>query len=171
MKNRKIFKKKNNFFVTRFFVILISFIIIFYFYFLLNKNSNFFIINEYKDTYYIIPENIGGKEIPDIGINILENSFNSNKSDKQKFSINNIKYSLQLYSSKEINLTQDMKNTLSNNINLSIHEFIITEFTNSLGTHYLLLYGRYNDRDSAKKSCNYLESLSIYCIVVNVQNL
>ena len=171
MKNRKIFKKKNNFFLTRFFVILISFIIIFYFYFLLNKNSNFFIINEYKEPYYIIPENIGGKEIPDIGINILENSFNSNKSDKQKFSINNIKYSLQLYSSKEINLTQDMKNTLSNNINLSIHEFIITEFTNSLGIHYLLLYGRYNDRDSAKKLCNYLESLSIYCIVVNVQNL
>ena len=47
----------------------------------------------------------------------------------------------------------------NNNINLSIHEFIITEFTNSLGTHYLLLYGRYNDRDSAKKLCNYLESL------------
>ena len=58
------------------FVILLFLIVFSIFYYLINfqKKSEFFIIQSKKNQYYIILDNPGGKNIPDIGINILENN-------------------------------------------------------------------------------------------------
>ena len=58
------FKNKNNSYII--FVTFIILIIFFSFTFFKNTNTDLFIISSFNDTYFITPENKGGKKILNI---------------------------------------------------------------------------------------------------------
>ena len=141
----------------------------------MNSKQQFFIVPEFIGSFYIIPENKGGKEV----MNKDKKSLHLNDEHDVKI-INDpfLEYSIQIFSSSDYYLVKEkfdfMSNQNNNYINdlpLKINDFFIVVFNSDLDNEYMLLYKNFSSRILALDYClKYLNFLQ-KCLVVNAQNL
>ena len=171
MINKNIFfKNKKNKIIKYLFISLISFILCYFSYLKYFHNDEIFIISKFESNFFKIPNEIGGKKPLDLDISILAN-YPSIDYDNNREILEDVKFSLQLFSSNSLkDLQNSMKNLIKDELNKDKKYFIV-KIDTSFGPQFLLLYNNYNLRDSAKKDCELFLYKGIKCLVVNVQNL
>ena len=143
----------------------------------MNSKQQFFIVSEFIGSFYIIPDNKGGKEV----MNKNKKSLHLNDiktQDIEKINDYFLEYSIQIFSSSDYYLVKEkfdfMSNQNNNYINdlpLKINDFFIVVFNSDLDNEYMLLYKNFSSRILASDYClkhlNFLQK----CLIVNVQNL
>ena len=178
MIKRKIFKKKpiNLKKYLLIFLFIFSLIVILILFFI-NLKQQFFIVPEFIGSFYIIPDDKGGKEV----MNKDKKSLHLNEEKTQDVEIINdpfLEYSIQIFSSSDYYLVKEkfdfMINKNNNHINelpLKINDFFIVVFNSDLDNEYILLYKNFSTRILASDYClkhlNFLQK----CLIVNAQNL
>ena len=129
----------------------------------------FFKIPENQEIFFIIPFDKEGIKIDNLNKKSLnlKNKYNDSLSDF--INIEDLKYSIQLYTSdnySEINQKID-----EYNYQLSNNDMYILVFNSSLGIEYFLLYKNFINKESALDYCyNYLKLLD-NCVAVNAMNI
>ena len=132
---------------------------------------------EFIGSFYIIPDDKGGKEV----MNLDKKSLHLNDDKTQDKEIINdpfLEYSIQIFSSSDYYLVKEkfdfMTNQNNNYINdlpLKINDFFIVVFNSDLSNEYMLLYKNFSTRILASDYClqhlNFLQK----CLIVNAQNL
>ena len=178
MIKRKLFKKKSiilkkYLFISLFIFSLLVFLILLF----MNLKQQFFVVPEFIGSFYIIPDDKGGKEV----MNKDKKSLHSNDEKTKDIEIANdplLEYSIQIFSSSDYYLVKEefdfMTNQNNNYINdlpLKINDFFIVVFNSDLGNEYMLLYKNFSTRNLASDYClkhlNFLQK----CLIVNAQNL
>ena len=164
------FKNKKNSYII--FVIFIIFIIFFSFTYVKNTNTDLFIIPPFNETFFIIPENKGGKKI----LNINKKSLHMNENlDSKNINedISNMKFSIQFFSSPDYKTIESFLGDLINqdeNI-YSSDDFYIVTLTTEISKDYLLLFKNFNTREKALDFCNDFLTKLDNCLIVNLNNL
>lgn len=180
MIKRRLFSKRKTisvkYFFFIFFILILLTISILLFY---NAEIQFFEVDNFNDSFYIIPDDREGKKI----VNLDKKSLHLIDKDKDDIQIVNnplLEYSIQFFSSDNYNLTRNKlesvtkrkyynQNSQENLLNKK--DFFIVFFNNEINNEYLLLYKTFRSRDLAFNYCskylNYLEE----CLIVNAQNL
>mgnify|MGYP006104430353 CR=1 FL=1 len=171
MKKTIFFKKRNLRFLFLLLFIFLSFII-YYFFFL--YDYKYFEISKYKESFYIIPNDKGGKIIDNkdkksMHLSDLDEdniNFNIDKNNLMNFSI-------QVFTSDDYKI---IKNKFFSFLNSDEKIFIkddlfIMNFRNNLRNEYFLLYKNFNTYDEARDYCVNFSFKLNKCLVVNVQNL
>ena len=162
-------------------ILILSFIVflllLFLFLLFVNLKQQFFIVPEFIESFYIIPDNKGGKEV----MNLDKKSLHLNDEKIQDIKIINdpfLEYSIQIFSSSDYYLVKEkfdfmtnQNNNYINNLPLKINDFFIVVFNSDLGNEYMLLYKNFSTRILASDYClkhlNFLQK----CLIVNAQNL
>ena len=172
MQKRKIFSKKSTprYYIKLLLIILFLLIIIFYLYFKYIR-YNFFIISQFEENYYLIPNDKGGKKVLNVdkkSLHLNQLILNKNKLEDRS----ELFYSIQFFVSSDydkIILTLD--NFLNNYENIYKKEdFYVVTLKSELGIDYFLLYKNFKNRDEAKDHCSkYIPQID-NCLIVNVQN-
>ena len=143
----------------------------------MNLKQKFFTVPEFIGSFYVIPDDKGGKEV----INKDKKSLHLNEDKIQDIEIINdpfLEYSIQIFSSSDYYLVKEkfdfMTNENISHINdlpLEINDFFIVVFNSDLGSEYILLYKNFSKRILASEYClkhlNFLKK----CLIVNAQNL
>ena len=178
MIKKKLFKKKsinlkNFFFISLFIFSLVAFLILLF----VNIKKQFFIVPEFIGSFYIVPDDKGGKEV----MNKDKKSLHLNDEKTQDVEIINdpfLEYSIQIFSSSDYYLVKEKFDFISNQNNnyindlpLKINDFFIVVFISDLDNEYMLLYKNFSSRilafDYCLKHLNFLQK----CLIVNAQNL
>ena len=178
MIKKNLFKKKSKnlkkfFFISLFIFSLVVFLILLF----VNIKKQFFIVPEFIGSFYIIPDDKGGKEV----MNKDKKSLHLNEEKTQDVEIINdpfLEYSIQIFSSSDYYLVKEKFDFMSNQNNnyfndlpLKINDFFIVVFNSDLGNEYMLLYKNFSTRILASDYClKYLNFLQ-KCLIVNAQNL
>ena len=150
-----------------FFLSIITIIVILIFY--INYNDNhYFEIEKYPFSFYIIPEDKGGKKIDNLDKSILHLNSSNNIN---LFDENNIDYSIQLFASPDLNKVRNKMNFYLNKKIYNKNDFFIVVFNNSLNTQYLLIYKNFVTRILAYDYCNKYINFIDNCLIVNVKNI
>ena len=141
----------------------------------MNLKKQFFTVPEFIGSFYIIPENKGGKEV------MNKDKKSLHIKDEQDVEIINdsfLEYSIQIFSSSDYYLVKEkfdimtsQNNNFIENLPLKISDFFIVVFNNEFGNEYMLLYNNFSSRILAYNYClkhlNFLQK----CLIVNAQNL
>mgnify|MGYP001276140998 CR=1 FL=1 len=175
MAEKKIFKKKQKF-LFKYFFYLIFFLFVFIIFFKFNYKNEYFEIPEFSKSFYIIPEDLGGKKIANLNKKILHMDNNENvEIDLNDYS--SVKYSIQFFASSDYNQVKNQleffikSSYLDQNLTLKLGNFSILFFDYDFGSEYLLLYKNFETNILAKNYClKYLVFLD-KCIIVDAQNL
>ena len=162
---KSIILKKN---LILFFIVFL--LLLFLFLLFVNLKQQFFIVPEFIESFYIIPDNKGGKEV----MNLDKKSLNLNDEQRSDIEIINdpfLEYSIQIFSSNDYYLVKEKFDFMTNQNTLKISDFFIVVFNNDLGNEYMLLYKNFSTRILASNYClkhlNFLQK----CLIVNAQNL
>ena len=162
----KIFKKKKSFKYI-YLLSLISLILIFLYFTTNSFNKNFFILNEVEESFFIIPDEKGGKKINNLDKKVLHLNLDEKPSltNKNNFSL---KFSIQISASDDY---QNIKTLISEiEKNVDKNDLYVVIFDHNLGKEYLLLYKNFDNQDVAMEYClNYLKIVN-KCIIINAQN-
>ena len=170
IKKNIFFKNKKNIIIKYFLISTIPIILTYFAYSKFFHTEEIFIIPKFKNNFFTIPNEVGGKKPLDLDISILKN-YSAIEYDSNRENLKDIKFSLQLFSSNSLkDLQNSMKNLIKDELNKDKKYFIV-KIDTSFGPKFLLLYNNYNLRDSAKKECEQFLYKGIKCLVVNVQNL
>ena len=143
----------------------------------MNLKQQFFTVPEFIGSFYIIPDDKGGKEV----MNKDKKSLHLNDEkivDVEIINDSSLEYSIQIFSSSDYYLVKEkfdfMTNKNNNHINdlpLKINDFFIVVFNSDLDNEYILLYKNFSTRILASDYClkhlNFLQK----CLIVNAQNL
>jgi hypothetical protein len=141
----------------------------------MNLKQQFFTVPEFIGSFYIIPDDKGGKEVMNKDMKSLH------LNDEQNVEIINdpfLEYSIQIFSSNDYYLVKEkfdfMTNKNNNHINdlpLKINDFFIVFFNSDFGNEYILLYKNFSKRILASEYC--LKHINVLqkCLIVNAQNL
>ncbi len=176
MVKRILFKKKSinlkkYLFIFLFILSLIVILILLF----MNLKQQFFTVPEFIGSFYIIPDDKGGKEVMNKDMKSLH------LNDEQNVEIINdpfLEYSIQIFSSNDYYLVKEkfdfMTNKNNNHINdlpLKINDFFIVFFNSDFGNEYILLYKNFSKRILASEYC--LKHINVLqkCLIVNAQNL
>ena len=168
MISRKIFKKrksKTKFIYITLFVLLFT---IFSYYIFLDNRSEFIIITENKDPFYLIPKDRGGQKVD----NLDKKSLNLKSSEIVNNNINSsndLLFSIQIYSdTKYENVNNYLKKILSFNETIyKIDDFYIMALSTEIGIDYFLIYKNFETRQEAQNYCdNYLSTIE-NCLIVD----
>ena len=178
MIKRIFFKKKSinlikYLYIFLFIFLLLAFLILLF----MNLKQQFFTVPEFIGSFYIIPDNKGGKEV----MNKDKKSLHLNDEKTQDVEIINdpfLEYSIQIFSSSDYYLVKEkfdfmtnQNNNYINDLTLKINDFFIVVFNSDLGNEYMLLYKNFSTRILASNYClkhlNFLQK----CLIVNAQNL
>ena len=162
---KSIISKKNLILFFIVFLLLLFLLLLF-----VNLKQQFFIVPEFIESFYFIPDNKGGKEV----MNLDKKSLNLNDEQRSDIEIINdpfLEYSIQIFSSSDYYLVKEKFDFMTNQNTLKISDFFIVVFNNDLGNEYMLLYKNFSTRILASNYClkhlNFLQK----CIIVNAQNL
>ena len=172
MRKKRIFSKKFTlrYIIKLFLIILILLIIIFYLYFKYIR-YNFFIIPQFEESYYIIPEDKGGKKVLNVdkkSLHLNQLILNNNKLEDSS----ELFYSIQFFVSSDYDkIILTLNNFINNYENIYKKEdFYVVTLKSELGIDYFLLYKNFKNRDEAKDHCSkYIHKID-NCLIVNVQN-
>ena len=162
---KSIISKKN--LILSFIVFLL---LLFLFLLFVNLKQQFFIVPEFIESFYIIPDNKGGKEV----MNLDKKSLNLNDEQRSDIEIINdpfLEYSIQIFSSNDYYLVKEKFDFMTNQNTLKISDFFIVVFNNDLGNEYMLLYKNFSTRILASNYCLKNLNFSQKCLIVNAQNL
>tara|TARA_B100002051_G_C16665259_1_gene601369 strand:- start:195 stop:707 length:513 start_codon:yes stop_codon:yes gene_type:complete len=170
MAKKLFFRKKNNR-VFIFFLILLIFLIIYIISFLINTSKNYFVIKNIDLKYYIIPKDKEGEKVNFINKKSLNDV--SKIKDESIFlnNIDNVSFSIQLYSNNDYFSVKEYKDNL---INLK-SEFIdkddlyIFAVYSDIGTDYFLSYKNFSTKNIALNYCNKSNYIK-KCLILNLQN-
>ena len=143
----------------------------------MNLKQQFFTVPEFIGSFYIIPDDKGGKEV----MNKDKKSLHLKDKKTQDVEIINetfLEYSIQIFSSSDYYLVKEkfdfmsnQNNNYINNLPLKINDFFIVVFNSDLDNEYMLLYKNFSTRILASDYClKYLNFLQ-KCLIVNAQNL
>ena len=178
MIKRNLFKKKSiNLIKYLYIFLLIFFFLAFLILLFVNLKQQFFIVPKFIGSFYIIPDNKGGKEV----MNLDKKSLHLNDEKIQDIEIINdpfLEYSIQIFSSSDYYLVKEKFDFMTNqnnnyiiNLPLKKNDFFFVVFNSDLGNEYMLLYKNFSTRILASDYC--LKHLSFLrkCLIVNAQNL
>ena len=172
MIKRRLFKKKNKkFTLIVILLFLILFLIIYSLFFKL-YNKKFFTISPNIKSFYSIPINKGGQEIPNQDKKGLHLSYlNNNSFDIIKNK--ELKYSIQVFVNNDYKLVNKVLNDLLNKKEsiFITEDFSLAIFNSNLGKEYFLLYKNFEKRIEAREFCEKYTFFLDNCLIVNVQNL
>ena len=173
---RILFKKKNKIF-NKFLYILFIFIFIFIitiyliYQFFIN-DPKYFDIPFNKNSFYVIPEQKGGKIVPNLDKEGLHLS--SNYKDVSKFLNNkNLMYSIQIITDNNFDIVNGKRLDLIKNSDLlfSNDNLYIAFLKKSFKNEYFLLFKNFVSRSEALKYCASNSFFINKCVIVNAQNL
>ena len=173
MYKRKLFNlKKKKIIKINYFVYfaLIPFFIVIFFYFNFNKNT-YLVIPKFKDIYYEIPINKGGKEINNLNKKGLHLSYNDN--NQILLDISNINFSIQLLTNSDYDFVKKKRDDLLNKIDTIFlsSDLFIANINHNLGSEYLLLFKDFSTRIEAKNYCEKYTYFIPKCRIINLVNL
>ena len=165
------FLKKNNFFsFSKIIFFIISLLIIIYFFsYIYFLNKDYFIISEFKSSYFIIPENKEGEIIKFIDKKSLNNISNS-KSNIKLDNDTELIFSIQVHSTNDyLNLKKYYNNLLKIKKEIiNINDFYIISINSSLGTNYFLTYKNFPNKELAYSACKNISFIE-RCLILNLQ--
>ena len=172
MQRKKIFNKKSKLrnTIKLFLIILFLLIIIFYLYYEYTR-YNFFIIPQFEENYYIIPNDKGGKKVLNVdkkSLHLNQLILNNNKLEDSS----ELFYSIQFFVSSDYDKIILTLNNLINNYEkiYKKEDFYVVTLKSELGIDYFLLYKNFNNREEAQEHCfKYLSQID-NCLIVNTQN-
>ena len=168
-KNIFFVKKLNNFYYILF---LFIFIIIIYLIFLfININKPYFIIKNSSSNFYIIPKDKEGEKVKFLDKKSINNFYNIKEIDLKLNEINNLKYSIQLFSDITY---EEVKYYMENFIRLksqliNLEDLYLFSVKSEIGVDYFLSYKNFSSKNEAINYCNisnYLDN----CLILNVKN-
>ena len=167
MKKKIFFSKKNNKVYS--IILLITILLIIYFIsFYLSITKKYFIINNYNDNnYYLIPDDKEGEKVSFLDKKSINNSL---KPEKEKYFLNNVNelnYTIQLYSDINYKKVEKYLNNLITQKSeiISTDEIFIFEINSQIGIDYFLTYKNF---DSKSDALNYCKQLSFIkrCLII-----
>jgi len=172
MQKSKIFSKKSTsiYYIKFLLIILLLLIIIFYLYFKYIR-YNFFIIPQFEENYYLIPNDKGGKKVLNVdkkSLHLNQLILNKNKLEDRS----ELFYSIQFFVSSDYDkMILTLNNFINNYENIYKKEdFYVVTLKSELGIDYFLLYKNFKNRDEANDYCSkYIPQID-HCLIVNVQN-
>tara|TARA_Y100000768_G_C23768314_1_gene582036 strand:- start:29 stop:547 length:519 start_codon:yes stop_codon:yes gene_type:complete len=134
-------------------------------------NQKYFIIlNKNSNSFYIIPEDKQGEKIKYIDKKSI-NNFVELKKDNKNFNINDLKYTIQLYSDVNFENIENYKNKilkLKSEI-ISTEELYIFSIYSLIGTDYFLTYMNFDKKNDALEHCKKLSFVK-KCLILKPQN-
>ena len=170
MVEKILFQKKKKY--NRLYIYFILFILALILYYFLFKDNEYFEIDSFNDSFYIIPENKGGQIIPNQNKKGLHLSYK--EKNKLEFTKDpSLKYSIQLITHNNYFFIKNKREELINmkdTIYLP-NELFIAILKNNLGNEYFLLYKNFISRPRALEHCKKYAYFLDKCAIVNVQNL
>ena len=172
MQKNKIFNKKS-ILIYKIKLLLISLtliITIFYFFYKFTRYNDFK-ISQFKESYYIIPNDKEGQKI----LNIDKKSLHLNQliiNDNNFEDISDLFYSIQFFVSSDYDkIILTLNNLINNYENIYTKEdFYIITLDSELGIDYFLLYKNFKNRNEAHDYCSKYINKIDNCLIVNAQN-
>ena len=168
MISRKIFQKRKykKKFINIALLLLLFFILLYYFF--LDDRSEFVIIPENKEPFYLIPADRGGQKVE----NLDKKSLNLKSSEIINENINlskDLLYSIQFYSDSEYeNVNNYLKKIISFNETIyQIEDFHILALSTEIGIDYFLTYKNFETRQEAQNYCTSYLSTIENCLIVD----
>ena len=168
MIGRRIFKKRKSKIRKISFVFLLILFLLLILYFNLFKNTNYIIIPEKNEKFYIVPEDKGGEKVANLDKKIL-NSKSKNIVQNKINKSEDLLYSIQIFSNSDIEKVSDYLSQITNleDILYNIEDFYILALNTEIGIEYFLLYKNFKDRKIADDYCaNFLKKID-KCLVVD----
>ncbi len=166
---KNLFLKKNN---NRIYTILIFsflFIIIFYFIlFYISLNQKYFIINNNENiVYYVVPNDKEGEKVKFVDKKSI-NDLSSLKKDYKLSNIDNLEYTIQVYSDVKFeNVMNYFNDLLSLKSDIILEEdFYIFSINTEIGDDYFLTYKNYDSKIEAFNNCKNLSFIK-NCLILN----
>ena len=122
MIKKYIFKKKSINLIKYLYIFLIIFLsLVFLILLFTNLKQQFFIVPEFIGSFYVIPENKGGKEV----MNLDKKSLHLDDAKIKNIEIINdpfLQYSIQMFSSSEYDLVKEKFDLMTNQNNIYIND-------------------------------------------------
>tara|TARA_B100000131_G_C17952217_1_gene546918 strand:+ start:226 stop:756 length:531 start_codon:yes stop_codon:yes gene_type:complete len=150
-------------------LILIIYIISFY----ININQKYFLINDSKINYYVIPEDKQGEKVKFIDKKSVNNLslLDKNNSSSNKITDYDLEYTIQLFSDNDY---KKIENYLEKLLNLkseiiSSDEIYIFSINSQIGIDYFLTYQNFNSKIEAMNFCKQLSFIK-NCIIIYSNN-
>ena len=172
MIKRRLFKNLRKKKLRNFVILSLLFLLFLLFFYLSFKKDTYFIIPMFNDSFYLIPEDKGGKKISNQDKKALHLTYTNN--EDQLF-INDpiLEYSFQLMANEDYNFIIEKKNSflLKNDTIFLPNELFVAILKNDLGNEYLLLYKNFTTRSKAQEHCDKYIYFLDKCIIVNAKNL
>ena len=170
-KNIFITKKYNNIYLIIIFILFLILLIYFIsFYFIINQKY-FTISNTEEDTFYIIPIDKEGEKVKFINKKSINNISIIKEIEKKEININNLNYTIQLFSDHNYN---NIENYLNNLLNLkseiiSSNDLFTFSINSQIGIDYFVTYKNFTTKNNAMDYCKKLSFVK-KCIIINPQN-
>ena len=167
-----IFSKKNNKKIyTLFFFILLLFILAYFVSFYLLINKKYFIITDTNNiSYFVIPNDKEGEKVKFINKKSI-NNLSAIEMGNNLNNINEVEYTIQLFSDTNYKNLEDFFNKLVKlkSLLISKDDLFIFSIKSEYGINYFLTYKNFKTKNNAKSYCNNLSFVK-KCLIVNLQN-
>jgi len=172
MFQKVLFKKKNQFKYFRLFLIPFIFLIFLIFLIFDSYKSKYFVIPEFKEYFYKIPYDKGGKKIK----NLNKKGLHLSDVTEKKINIlndSNLKFSIQVLTNENYDFISNKMNKMINNFDniFKQNDFYVAIFKSDIKFEYFLLYKNFQSRIEGSNYCEKYVYFLEKCIIVNVQNL
>jgi len=169
--SRKIFYNRNKNKQFLYFTLFSIFILlVYFFYYILFTSREYFQIDEFKGSFYFIPEDKKGQKID----NLDKKTLHMNIENKDKISLNNdffLNYSIQFFVSDDYNSVYQKLLYYEKKKIINYEDLHILILNHELGNDYLLLYNNFESRELALDYCNKYLLFLYDCIILNAENI
>ena len=154
MNVRPLFKKRRSYrkaIISIFFLIIVF---IFFYFFILGNESEFIVIPENTNVFYVIPEDRGGEKVPNLdkkSLNTITQDINEDIIKKP----DDLLFSIQFFTDSEMENVNQYLQKITNfeETIYSIDDFYILALTSEIGIEYFLLYKNFTTRIEATNYC------------------
>ena len=129
-------------------------------------------IENFNESYYIVPEDKGGEKI----INQDKKGLHLSNPSVDKIEIfkdPSLKFSIQVYTSDNYDVIKNIIKSMMNSVDsiFSSDDLYVAVLKHNFGNEFFLLYKNFNSRNEALDHCDKYVYFLDNCIIVNVQNL
>ena len=168
---KKLFSKKKISTFTKLFIFLLFFILILYLcIYIFYQQKKYFTVNENINKYYIIPTDKEGEKVNYLNIKSI-NINNALSNNNELTDIQNIKFTIQLYSDDNLKMVKKYLDKLKRNKIEIIDEKDLFVFliNTDLGPNYFVSYKNFDNKIKALEYCENLSFLN-KCLIINLES-
>ena len=170
-KNIFITKKYNNIYLIIIFILFLILLIYFTSFYIIINHKYFTISNVEEEAFYIIPDDKEGEKVKFINKKSIKNISIIKEIEKKEININNLNYTIQLFSDHNYN---NIENYLNNLLNLkseiiSSNDLFTFSINSQIGIDYFVTYKNFTTKNNAMDYCKKLSFVK-KCIIINPQN-